>query len=129
MQHAPVILMLEDHDQARFVIRALLESKGYNVLDAKDEPEAISVCERAEQRIDLMISDVMLSTAKGADVAARVVALRPGLPVLFVSGYGLEDLASCGLFASAPYPDSPIAFLQKPFSTDVLASKAKIELF
>ena len=120
MQQVPVILMLEDHDQARFVIRAFLESKGYNVLEAKDEMEALSVCERAEQRIDLMISDVILSTAKGTDVAARIVALRPALPILFVSGYGLEDLASRGLLESAPYPDSPIAFLQKPFPPDVL---------
>jgi CheY-like chemotaxis protein len=120
MQQAPVILVLDDHDQARFVIRAVLESKGYNVVEAMDETEAISVCQRAEHRIDLMISDVFLSTAKGTDVAARIVALRPTLPILFVSGYELEDLASRGLLESAPYPGSPIAFLQKPFPPDVL---------
>jgi CheY-like chemotaxis protein len=69
--------------KARFVIRAFLESEGYNMLEAKDEVGAISLCERGEQRFDLMISDVILSSAKGTDVAARIVALRPALPILF----------------------------------------------
>jgi CheY-like chemotaxis protein len=120
MHQAPVILILEDHDQARFVIRAVLESADYSVVEATNENEAIAMCERAEQKIDLMISDVILSNAQGTDVAARIVTLRPTLPILFVSGYGLEDLASGGLLGSAHYPDARIAFLQKPFPPDVL---------
>ena len=120
MQQAAVILILEDYEQARFVIRAVLEREGFSVIEATDEAEAIAVCSRAEQQIDLMISDVILSNAKGTDVAARIVMLRPTLPILFVSGYEREDLPSGGLLGSAHYPDAGIVFLQKPFPPDVL---------
>jgi CheY-like chemotaxis protein len=93
MRQAPVILVLEDHDQARFVIRAVLEDGGFSVIEARDETEAIIVCERANQTIDLLVSDVMLNGAKGNDVASRILALRPALPILFISGYCVEDFS------------------------------------
>jgi CheY-like chemotaxis protein len=79
MQQAPVILVLEDHDQARFVIRAVLEHGGFSVVEARNETEAIIVCERADQTIDLLVSDVILDGAKGNDVASRISATRPFL--------------------------------------------------
>lgn len=115
MQHAPLILVLEDNEQTRFVIRVMLEGAGYDVVDAAIESDAITVCGRAEQRIDLLVSDVILSSANGTDVAERIVALRPGLPILFISGYGLEDLISRGLLESDRFPSTRVSFLQKPF--------------
>ena len=117
---APVILILEDHDQARFVIRAVLENSGYSVVEATNEMEAIAVCERAEQKIDLLISDVILSSAKGTDVAARISALRPTTPILFMSGFGLEDLKSRGLVDGNQFDAGRVLFLQKPFSPEAL---------
>ncbi len=68
-----------------------------------------------EQRIDLLVSDVILSSAKGTDAAERISALRPGLPILFISGYGVEDLVSRGLLDSDRFPSTRVSFLQKPF--------------
>jgi two-component system cell cycle sensor histidine kinase/response regulator CckA len=115
MQPAPVILILEDNEQARFVIRAMLENASYSVVEAASEPDAIAVCGRAEQRIDLLVSDVILSSAKGTDAAERISALRPGLPILFISGYGVEDLVSRGLLDPDRFPSNRVSFLQKPF--------------
>jgi CheY-like chemotaxis protein len=120
MQSAPVVLILEDHDQARFVMRAVLESEGYAVVEATNEMEAIAVCERTEQRIDLLISDVILSSAKGTDVAARISALRPTTPILFMSGFALEDLVSRGLVDGDQFEASRVLFLQKPFAPKTL---------
>jgi CheY-like chemotaxis protein len=116
MEHAPVILILEDNQQTRFVLRALLERAGYHVVEVDNDRDAISVCGRAEQRIDLLVSDVILSGANGADVAERILGLRPGIPILFVSGYGLEDLVNRGLLDSDKLPSSRVSFLQKPFN-------------
>jgi CheY-like chemotaxis protein len=115
MQQTPVILILEDNEQARFVIRAMLEDAGYGVVEAASESDAIAVCGRAEQNIDLLVSDVILSSAKGTDAAQRISALRPGLPILFISGYGIEDLVSRGLLDSDLFPSNRVSFLQKPF--------------
>jgi two-component system cell cycle sensor histidine kinase/response regulator CckA len=125
MQPAPVILILEDHDQARFVIRAVLESEGYSVVEATNEMEAIDVCKRAEQRIDLLISDVILSSAKGTDVAARISALRPTTPVLFMSGFALEDLVSRGLVDGNQFDAARVLFLQKPFAPKILLDSVR----
>jgi CheY-like chemotaxis protein len=82
-KQTPVVLILEDNDQARFVIRAVLENAGYKVIDVENESQAIAVCGRTEQQIDLLISDVILSSAKGTEVAQRIVSLRPALQKQF----------------------------------------------
>jgi CheY-like chemotaxis protein len=51
-EQIPVILLSEDHEQARFVIRAVLEGAGYSVVEATNEDDAMAICERADQRID-----------------------------------------------------------------------------
>jgi CheY-like chemotaxis protein len=115
MQEEPVILILEDHERTRFVMRAVLEGAGYGVVDAANASDAIAVCEQPETKIDLLVSDVILSSAKGTEVAERISALRPDLPILFVSGYGVEDLVSRGLLESDRL--GRIAFLRKPFQS------------
>jgi two-component system cell cycle sensor histidine kinase/response regulator CckA len=124
MQEA-VILVLEDNDQARFVIRALLEQQGYTVVEATNEAEAIAICERAEQPIHLLISDVILSNARGTDVARRITSLRPELPIVFVSGYSPEDLEDRGWLGSEQFSDRRMVFLQKPFAPAVLLDSVK----
>jgi two-component system cell cycle sensor histidine kinase/response regulator CckA len=110
-----VVLILEDHPTARLVMRAVLENSGYQVLEATNEREAVALCDNAAQQIDVMVSDVILSNANGPDIAQRIMTVRPALPILFVSGYGAEDLVSLGLFKS----NTRVAFLQKPFLPQV----------
>jgi CheY-like chemotaxis protein len=120
MRQAPVILVLEDHDQARFVIRAVLEDGGFSVIEAMDETEVIIVCKRADQPIDLLVSDVILDGAKGNDVASRISALRPALPILFISGYCVEDLVIRGVLYGDQFSPGRVSFLQKPFAPQTL---------
>src|SRR5216684_1896218 len=120
---APVILILDDFEQARFVIRAVLESGGYEVVEAANEAEALDVCRLPEQRLDLLISDVVLREACGTEVAMRISALRPHLPILFISGYQMEEVPDYSLLASNP--TASIEFLQKPFDPDQLLGKVR----
>jgi len=94
---APAVLILDDFDQSRFVIRAVLEGAGYNVLEAANGTEALAACEQMEQPLDLLISDVFLREAYRTEIAIRIAALRPQMPILFISGYSVEDLTDRGL--------------------------------
>ena len=120
---APVILVLEDFEQARFVIRLVLEGGGYNVFEAATEAQALDLCREPEQRLDLLISDVVLREACGTEVAVRISALRPRLPILFMSGYPIEDIPSFSLLAS--HQTAAIQFLQKPFDPERLLGKVR----
>ena len=121
---APAVLILDDFDQSRFVIRAVLEGAGYNVLEAANGTEALAACEQMERPLDLLISDVLLREAYGTEIAIRIAALRPQMPILFISGYSIEDLADRGLL-EANQSAAKIAFLQKPFDPEQLLIKVR----
>ena len=119
-----MILILDDFDQARFVIRAVLESAGYSVLEAANETEALAACEQTEQLVDLLISDVLLREAYGTEIAIRIAALRPQMQILFISCYSVEDLEDRGLLESNQSA-AKIAFLRKPFDPEQLLTKVR----
>jgi len=121
---APAVLILDDFDQSRFVIRAVLEGAGYSVMEATNETEALAACEQMEQPLDLLISDVLLREAYGTEIAIRIAALRPQMPILFISGYSVEDLTDRGLL-EANQSAAKIAFLQKPFDPEQLLIKVR----
>jgi CheY-like chemotaxis protein len=116
MERVPVVLILEDNHLSRLVFRQLLEQAGYQVVEVDNEWDAITVCGSTEMRIDVLVSDMIHSRANGADVAERLLRLRPGLPILFVSGYGLVDLVNSGLLDSDRL-STRVSFLQKPFTS------------
>ena len=120
---AGVVLILEDFEQARFVIRAVLENAEFSVFEAANESEALAACEDSGQRLDLLISDVVLREACGTEVAMRISALRPHLPILFISGYPIEDVPNYSLLASNQ--TAAIQFLQKPFDPEELLGKVR----
>ena len=113
-----VILVLEDFEQSRFVIRAVLEGAGYAVVEAANRSEALAACEQLEQRIDLLISDVLIGDAYGTEIAVQIAALRPQMPILFVSGFPIEEVHSRGLLKSKQ--SAGMEFLQKPFDPEQL---------
>jgi signal transduction histidine kinase len=113
------ILLVEDEPQVRAVVRAMLTLSGYTVIEACDGAEAFSLCEQFDQPIDVMLTDVALPIMSGPDLAKHVALLRPGLKVVYMSGY--TEKASIQHGALGP----EAAFLQKPFSVEDLLRKVR----
>jgi PAS domain S-box-containing protein len=102
------ILIAEDEQQVRELTCRLLRQAGYAVLAAADGEEALQIARGHSGPIDLLLTDVIMPRLSGDELAARLLVSRPGVPVLFVSGYTNETLGSDGMRAGTRY-------LQKPF--------------
>ena len=81
------ILVVDDNDALRAIIKKALREKGYRVFSARSSEEALSQCRRLKERIDLLLSDVVLPDFSGPELAKRLLESRPGLRVVFMSGY------------------------------------------
>jgi CheY-like chemotaxis protein len=97
----------------------VLNRHGYTVLEARHGGEALLHCERHKGIIDLLVSDVVLEQMSGPELAKRLLAIRPELKVLFVSGYTDDAIIHQGVLVEGT------AFLQKPFTTDSLVKKIR----
>jgi two-component system, cell cycle sensor histidine kinase and response regulator CckA len=110
-----LVLVIEDEpDVMRMAARSLREA-GYSVLEATGGREAIEILMEAGTRLRVIVTDVVMPGMSGRDLATRIAALRPDLPVLFMSGYTDEDVIRRGLMERGQ------RFIQKPFSPDALA--------
>jgi CheY-like chemotaxis protein len=114
-----VVLVVEDEEAVRSMTARLLESEGYQVLVAAHGSEALEHLERSSGRLDLVITDVAMPTMNGRELADHLRRLRPGLPVLFMSGYTDDEMVRRGLIE----PNHP--FLSKPFTPETLAGKVR----
>jgi PAS domain S-box-containing protein len=113
------VLVVEDEEIVRSLVREMLEGLGYAVLDARDGEEALAVIERETPGIDLVISDLVMPRVSGQELARRVAELRPDTAVLLISGYAGDTTAADG-------PLEPgAAFLEKPFTGRELAEKVR----
>jgi signal transduction histidine kinase len=116
---AATILLVEDEDLVRRLARQLLQQAGYEVLEASRAETALELAARHSGPIELLLTDVMMPGLSGPQLAARVVAARPGIRVLYVSGYSEELL----LKSSSLQPAA--GFLAKPFTGDGLRRKVE----
>jgi CheY-like chemotaxis protein len=111
------ILLVEDEDAVREVTRHVLENAGYLVLEAGSAEQALAVFRRFEGAIDLLLTDVVMPSMSGTELAVRLQTIRPGLAVMFMSGYsGKAGLPQAGFVATAH-------FVQKPFNISSLLSR------
>ncbi|NUR75437.1 MAG: response regulator [Thermoleophilia bacterium] len=109
------ILLVEDADVVRELTSKALELEGYTVLAAATPGDALALAEREDY--DLLLTDVVMPQMRGGELARRLSAQRPGLKVLFMSGY-LDGEALLG-------EEAPSAFLQKPFKVSELAATVR----
>jgi signal transduction histidine kinase len=119
VQGNETILVAEDDDAVRRMTREFLRINGYMVLEASSPADAIQLVEAQSTSIDLVLTDVVMPRMKGTELADRLVNLRPGLKVLYMSAY-TEDAA-----ITSGFLDPGSAFIEKPFSPDELASKVR----
>jgi DNA-binding NtrC family response regulator len=108
------ILVIEDEDAMREVTRRALRRKGYRVLTAPDGITALELLSGTDEPIQLLLTDVVMPHMLGKDVADRALVLRPGLRVLYMSGYAQPVLTSQGTLQPG------VALIEKPFSQDDL---------
>ncbi len=113
------ILLVEDDDRVRQLITRGLTAQGYRVFAAGDPLQAIELCKEHGAEIDLLIADVILPAIRGPELASRVAELKPSVAVLYISGYGEEEVRRSDLLQEGA------AYLQKPFSTYDLARKVR----
>jgi CheY-like chemotaxis protein len=113
------ILVVEDEDSVRHLTALELEEIGYDVLQAKDLDEALSVSRGHDGRIHLMLTDVVLPKTSGPDVYDQVSVDRPELRVLYMSGHAERRIVSHGVL------EAGIAFIGKPFTSEQLAARVR----
>lgn len=114
------ILLVEDEPSVRELASHILRQLGYTVLEAESGEQALSLVQQHEQTpIHLLLSDVVMPRMSGRELMQKLHALRPELKVLLMSGYADEAIARHGVM------EPGVAFLQKPFSPEALASKVR----
>jgi two-component system cell cycle sensor histidine kinase/response regulator CckA len=112
------VLLVDDDDQVRTVARSILRRSGYVVLEASNGGEALLIAEQHASAIHLLLTDVVLPRMSGQQIAARVATIRPGIRVLFMSGYADEAVQH-------DIVESNAAYLQKPITPEALTRKVR----
>jgi PAS domain S-box-containing protein len=113
------VLLVEDEDAVRLLIRIVLQGAGYRVLEASDGGEAVAVAGRHEGPIHLLLSDVVMPVLGGRELAERLLTLHPEMKVLFQSGYTDDAVVRHGVL------QEKVHFLQKPYAPAALAWKVR----
>ncbi|MEA2314026.1 MAG: two-component system, cell cycle sensor histidine kinase and response regulator CckA [Solirubrobacteraceae bacterium] len=116
---ASTLLLVEDEAALRKLVVMMLEEAGHVVLQAGNGLDAIAISEHHRGRIDLLITDVVMPRLSGPELAQRLRGLRPGLDVLFMSGYNDSRLVSRGV------AEAQVELLVKPFTADQLIGRVR----
>jgi PAS domain S-box-containing protein len=113
------VLLVEHHEAVRLVEREILQTQGYDVLEAGQGAEALRIQQQCGRPVHLMVTDVVMPDMSGPELSRRLARSSPGTRVLFVSGQADADDAPDGILAR------DAAFLLKPFSPDAFARKVR----
>ncbi len=106
------ILVVDDEEVVRSVVRDMLESESYTILDTGDPQHALRIAR--ERPVHLLLSDVVMPLMRGPELAAKLLAVSPSTRILLMSAYPMSEVAASGR-----------AFLGKPFSVQSLNDKVR----
>jgi hypothetical protein len=116
------VLLVEDETAIRDLVRKVLSRYGYRVLEARDSADAVRIAAAHHAPIHLLLSDVVMPMMSGPELAQRLVPIRPGMRVLYMSGFGNRLSTGFGALSSG------VSLLHKPFTPEVLATKVRESL-
>ena len=111
------ILVVEDLESVRALTREMLQTEGYDVLEASTPHEALGIVDTLREPLDLVLSDVMMPEMNGSELVSAIREKKPGVPVLFMSG-----------LPKALEWSEPEAFLPKPFTRAALLSQVRLRM-
>jgi two-component system cell cycle sensor histidine kinase/response regulator CckA len=109
------ILVAEDEGEVRKLAGLILKNQGYKVLEASNGSEALLICERHKDSIDLLLTDVVMPGMSGRELANRLACFRQEMKVLYMSGYTGNAIGHHGIL------EEGIDYIQKPFTVHDLA--------
>ena len=113
------VLLVEDEESVRELVRVTLGSRGYKVLEAENGECGLRLAEETKERIDILVTDVVMPGIGGRELAKQLLAMRPGICVLYLSGYTEDAIVTEGVLGPGT------AFLQKPFTLQNLIKKVR----
>jgi two-component system, cell cycle sensor histidine kinase and response regulator CckA len=113
------VLLVEDEESVRQLVRETLAAKGYRVMEAQNGESGVAAAARHEGKIDLVITDVVMPGMGGRELVKQLAQTRPETKVLYLSGYTEDAIVSEGTI------ESGAAFLQKPFTLQNLSRKVR----
>jgi two-component system cell cycle sensor histidine kinase/response regulator CckA len=113
------VLVVEDEDVVRGLIRQVLEESGYTVITASDGEEAIEVATASKIPVHMVVTDVVMPKMGGPEAVKSLEKLFPGVSILYMSGYTDESIVRHGVL------EPGISFLEKPFTPDALLRKVR----
>jgi PAS domain S-box-containing protein len=122
MRGKETVLVVEDEDEVRNLVSEMLRFYGYNVLEAANASNALSIFEKYQKSIDLILTDIIMPQMSGTELIERILTTYPDIKVLYMSGYTDNTLVGHGLLADEKY------FIQKPFSAANLVEKVRLIL-
>ena len=116
------VLVTEDEEAVRSLIIRALESEGYTVLPARHGRDALALAREHAGKIDLLVTDVIMPEMGGRELVEQLSAVRPGMRVLYISGYTNREIDRSGML------DAEAAFLPKPFTGSALTRAVRAAL-
>jgi len=113
------ILIVEDEASVLKLTEAMLQMLGYRVITAGNKDDALRIVEETDEEIDLLLTDVVMPDMDGKELSERILAIRPGLKCLYMSGYSDDVIARQGIL------EEGVKFVSKPFTVKQLAAKVR----
>jgi DNA-binding NtrC family response regulator len=118
-ERRPTVLVVDDEEDLRDIMRRMLERRGFDTLVAGDSQQAISACREHPGDIDILVTDLGLPGVSGGDLSRAATELRPEMQVVYISGLPKDIAVADGLI------DDDALLVKKPFTSDLLIGALK----
>jgi CheY-like chemotaxis protein len=116
----PTVLVVDDEEDLRDIMRRMLERRGFDTLVAGDSESAIAACRDHQGDIDVLVTDLGLPGASGGELSRAAIALRPEMKVVYISGLPKDIAITKGLIGD------DALLVKKPFTSDLLIDALRV---